>query len=344
MSHMWNHPTRAPGPLRGLRTGPVADFIAANPQHGQQMSQAIRSREPATYPKIWANQHYLPEDVRIAFANAPGKETDGTPTEPAILHERLRGRALECLDNGVVEALAAFKANPADRKAYSWIGAVPLQGEQGAGHATQYDCGNVVYPLVVAVLLYLVMVDSKKRSLGGESPSARSSTFLDDLNLEHVADHAEAVLGVAMYEGGGGYQDKHPWKTDSWKLDRSIPNQKIAILLMKLVASVSDLLTIQPHSIDKDKRTDIGFCKQVMEKWCKIALEAHAQTATPTLRSFMQQRREPAVGGKKCSAEGTARRKNRDKNRLQWLRSQTHGEASASGSAPASAASSEYDR
>ena len=297
----WVPPSGPPGPIPGLRYDVMANVRARDPAF-IQMPAAFAAKPQGEWPKIFQGHHKLPEDVRRAFAAQPGKEFNGEFTDPAILHERLRDMALNCLDGGCAMALESFAADKNLRKAWSHIGAAPLRGEKGNGRATQHDAGNLCYSLTVEVLRHMAKVDG-------------SHLTLQCSNLELVADHVEAVLGVAMAEGKGRYEQQYPWRVERWVLDRFQWNQRLGAMLMKLIAAVTDMCTVFPFDMPKHSRSSRAFAAAAA-KWCASVLEARPQTGTPTLQDFMHKRRGTAGDSKKrYSAERLVRSRMRAKKR-----------------------------
>ena len=162
---MWIAPLGRPGPVTGLR--PDTDRRAAEPacRSVRTIPKVFQTLSPSELPQVFHACHDLPEDVRLAFSHHPGKECNGKPTPPNILHERLRSIALDCLDGGCVEALQYFSEQKELRKPWSKIGAVPKPGETGEGRATQYDAGNVVYALTWEVIRHIANADGRSLTL-----------------------------------------------------------------------------------------------------------------------------------------------------------------------------------
>ena len=139
------------------------------------------------------------------------------------------------------------------------------------------------------------------------------------LNVGYVADHIEAVLGVAMAQGGGRYQQHHPWQVERWSLNRLRNNERIGCLLMKLVSAVMDMLiivTLKGHSESSKKLSCSELFTGAARKWCNAALEGCPQPDTQTLESFIAKRRNTIKGAKKRqSAERVLRQSERGKVR-----------------------------
>ena len=184
--------------------------------------------------------HWLPEEVRLAYAPLIGQDRKGGLTCKRHLAERLRGRVYDALQcSSLLDDIKELSWNFAnERKKLSHMGAVPPRPSQIGNGRNWIDPGNWTYAVGFGCIYVMLEEDGKR--------DANVKWVCTSLAEEKQGDIAEAILGRAIIAGGGQEANDYSF---TWNLPRA---KKAAKAILMLMAAVQDIrmLSIYIRIID----------------------------------------------------------------------------------------------